>query len=263
MIDMKKFLAVLALMVLLFGCIDEPTPEVVVEYGDEVGVYYSLYIDGKIRDTNIESIAQQEGVYNPEMPEKYSQPFTFKALRGEGVIAGFVDGVVGMKLNESKNFTVNPEDGYGVKNMTLVYNISRYYQQPMIEQVPIEYFEDKNITVEDGISFETDIGTVFIDGFTDTYANLTYVFEPGDIFYYANLPHKVTSGFDPITYMYTIERDVTLGSTYYTLSPVSGELSYLTVIAMDNETITFDENEPLTGAYLDYQVTVVDVTKQG
>lgn len=256
---MKKFLAAILFGVLLFGCVNPPPEEkLAVEYGDNVSAYYILSVDGVVKDTNIESVARENGLYMSEMPQKY-QPFVFNALLGGGIINGFVNGVVGMGVNETRSFTVPPEEGYGAYDSSLRYNISRYYDLPMIEEVPPSYFHQRNITIEDGISFETEIGTVFISGYTDEYVNLTYIFQEGDIFYYANLPHKVMVG---TNYTYKILRDVVLNQTYYTLSPVTNQLSFLKVVEIGNETITFDENPALAGKYLDYQVTVVNITRQ-
>ncbi len=196
-------------------------------------------------------------VEHPASSTKY-EPLTFTALIGGGMISGFVDGVVGMKENETKSFTVLPADGYGSYYPEFVFTTSRQYDMDMIEVVPISFFDDKDIEIENGSSFQLDIGTVFIDGFNDTHANLTYVFKVGDIFYYAGLPHEVTGSSN---YTYTITRDVINGSTYQTLSPVTGQLSYIRVINITDDTITFDENHRLAGKNLDFEVTVVGIKK--
>ncbi|MFH2100499.1 MAG: FKBP-type peptidyl-prolyl cis-trans isomerase, partial [Candidatus Micrarchaeota archaeon] len=227
-----------------------------VEYGDTVSVNYVLRVDGEVMDTNIESIAIAEGIYFGPGP-KYS-PLEFQVLLGEGLIDGFVNSVVGMKVADTKTFTIPPEDGYGLYDESLVFNVSRYYEMGMVEVVPLEYFEGLNITLENGTSFETDVGTVFIDSLNETHADLVYVFEVGDIFYYAGLPQMVVNRTNGT---YTIMIDVLEGKSYTTLSPKTGQLAMVSVKALGDDTITFDENPFLSGKSLDYSVTLVSLAK--
>ena len=258
---MKKIFAVLAIAILLFGCTDPDVPKdpEVVGYGNMVSVNYILTVDGKFYDTNIESVARANGVEISSDSTKY-QPLTFFALLGEGLIDGFVNEVVGMESGETKNFTISSQYGYGLSDPSLVYEMERYYEKDMIDTVPLSYFEDRNIDIEEGSSFQTDIGPVFISELNESHANLTYVFEPGDVFYYGGLPQRVLSG---ANFKYHIIIDVVEGEAYTTLSPGTGKLTTLYVTSITNDTIVFDENHPLAGKNLDYTVTVLSISKQG
>jgi hypothetical protein len=129
----------------------------------------------------------------------------------------------------------------------------------MTEVVPVSYFNERDIEIKEGESFDTDIGTVFISSFNDTHANLTYVFQQGDIFYYMGLPQEVTESKDGV---YTIKLDVVEDGRYTTISPVSGKVIQTTVMNITNDTIVFNENHQLAGKTLDYTVTVSDVEKE-
>lgn len=51
-------------------------------------------------------------------------PLEFELGSGK-VIKGFEEGVIGMKVNEEKEITINPADGYGERNETLIKDIPR------------------------------------------------------------------------------------------------------------------------------------------
>jgi FKBP-type peptidyl-prolyl cis-trans isomerase 2 len=257
---MKKLLALFALGILLLGCVGpEPEPEApTAYYGDTVTIDYILYVDGKTVDTSIEQVARDEGIYS--IFRTY-QPLTFELELGEVLIDGFVKGIVGMKVNESKVFTVPPgPDAYGYYDPTRVYNVSRYYKFDALEEVPRSYFEGRNITLEVGAGFDTDIGTVFIENMTNDTVTIMYIFQPGDSFNYNGFHHVVVSGTDE-NVSYTIMFDVRENATYYTTSLIDGEPVRVKVTKLTNDTITFDENHDLAGEELVYNVTLLDLVK--
>ncbi len=134
---MKKILILfLAALILFSGCIGEKT----VKKGDTVSVNYTGSLqDGKVFDTNIESVAKQYDINKSEYV-----PLNFTV--GEpGMIKGFDEGVVGMKVGETKSLTILPEDGYGpVKHeMIEAYPIIQIVPTvfPRIIEVPIKQFE--------------------------------------------------------------------------------------------------------------------------
>lgn len=278
---MRKYLAFAMLLVLFFGCIDQPPPNPppedkpdVVEYGDEVDVYYAVWINetseqeinGTINktsklvlvDTNMESVAIDEGIYSSGSP-KY-KPLKFRVLLGDGMIDGFVNAVVGMQANQTKEFIVTPEEGYGNHNPLLVFNIPRYYERPISESVPLDFFASKGILIEKGMPFETDVGTSFISEVDEEagMAEITYLFEIGDVFYFNGIPQAVigSSGEN-----YTIMVDVTEDGRYHTISPLTNTEVYVTATNITNETITFDENHPLAGKDLYYLIELSDIWK--
>jgi FKBP-type peptidyl-prolyl cis-trans isomerase 2 len=244
-----------------FGCVgqnnvqnnEKITPRVV-EYGDNVSVNYVLVVDGKVVDTNIESVARENAIYSPFGNYR---PLTFKVLLGQKeLLPAFVKATVGMKINETKQVVISPRDGYGEYNDSLVYNVSRYYNKSFYEKIPLSYFKSKNITVENGTSFDTEIGKVFIVDYDNESATIMYLFQVGDSFD-LNGFHQVVVAIANETY--TIMFDVRENGTYKTISPKTGQPVRLRVTKLENDTFTVDENHPLAGKTLYFNITVVDI----
>lgn len=258
---MKKIVIVLILLFLLqFGCTEQkPVQEnksAEIEYGDTVAVNYILTVDGSIIDTNIEAVARNNSIYS--IYRNY-EPLKFKVLLGENnLLPSFIKAVVGMKENETKEVIIKPKDGYGEYNSSLVYNVSKYYRKSMFENVPRTYFESRNITIENGTSFNTDIGQIFISNYNDENVTIMYVFQKGDSFDYNGF-HQVVVGVENESYI--IMYDVRENGTYKIISPITENKTRVKVIALTNETITIDENIPLAGKTLHFNITVVSIEK--
>ena len=78
----------------------------IVEKGDEIEVFYTGTLnDGKQFDSNVGK-----------------EPLKFVVGSGE-LIKGFDDGVVGMKLNETKKIAIKAADAYGEKSNELIVDI--------------------------------------------------------------------------------------------------------------------------------------------
>jgi len=216
-----------------------------------------LSVDGKVVDTNIEEIARNNSIYS--VFRSY-RPLNFTVLLGQNnLLPAFVKGVVGMRINETKQLTLQPREGYGEYNRSLVYNVSRYYNKSALEKVPRSYFEERNVTIENGTGFNTDIGKVFIADYDNETVTLMYLFTPGDSFDYNGF-HHVVVGFD--NYTYTIMFDVRENGTYRTMSQVTGKPAVVRVTKLTNETMTIDENHPLAGKTLVFNITVLDIIKE-
>ncbi len=129
---MKKLLVFMFVAVLLSsGCINvnEKTTnqQKTAKNGDNISVDYVGRIEGgKIFDTSIESVAKQNDVYN--QGRKY-QPLNFIVGKGQ-VIKGFDEGVIGMKVGDTKTITIPSEKGYGPIDPS---KISTY---PIIQSFP-------------------------------------------------------------------------------------------------------------------------------
>jgi FKBP-type peptidyl-prolyl cis-trans isomerase 2 len=134
---MRKFLVFMFVAVLLSsGCIGQQknlnektiNQQKTVTNGDNISVDYVGSIEGgKVFDTSIESVARQNDVYN--QGKKY-QPLNFIVGKGQ-VIKGFDEGVIGMKVGDTKTITIPPEKGYGPINPS---KISTY---PVIQSFPV------------------------------------------------------------------------------------------------------------------------------
>jgi len=105
--------------------------------GSNVAVWYAGHADGVYFDTNIESVAIE---HNLEKPAYQTLDFTI----GSGaMIKGFNDGVIGMKVGETKEITIEPEDAYGA------------YQAELVRSIPMAEFTQAfpEVTPEIGLTF--------------------------------------------------------------------------------------------------------------
>ncbi|MEF2175116.1 MAG: FKBP-type peptidyl-prolyl cis-trans isomerase [Candidatus Absconditabacteria bacterium] len=92
-----------------------------VKEGDFVLVdYVGKLDDGTVFDTSIEQAAKDAGIYNQQRPY---EPLEFQAGSGQ-LIKGFDQGVLGMKLGETKDLTINPQDGYGEADPSKILKLS-------------------------------------------------------------------------------------------------------------------------------------------
>lgn len=92
------------------GC----TKDIVVEKGNTVTVdYIGKLTDGTVFDTSIESIAKENGKYSTG--RDYTAGLTFEAGAGQ-MIAGFDQGVIGMKIGETKTVEIAPKNAYGERD---------------------------------------------------------------------------------------------------------------------------------------------------
>lgn len=181
----KSFILMLAALVLLSGCVGQRT----VKPGDNVSVdYIGTLVDGKVFDTSIESIAREYDLFTPD--REYT-PLNFSVGKQE-VIKGFSEGVVGMKVGETKTLRISPENGYGPISPL---KISVYptiqeipTKMPRIIEVPIEEFEGtlgSGHKIGDIITLpNTDINMTVMN--ITNNVSLSYNFKVGD---------KIPSGF--------------------------------------------------------------------
>jgi FKBP-type peptidyl-prolyl cis-trans isomerase 2 len=139
---MKKFvILLLAALILLSGCVGQ---KAAVKNGDNISVnYIGRLPDGKVFDTNIETVAKENNLFNPE---KNYIPLQF-VVGTKKVIRGFDEGVLGMKVGDSKIITIPPEKGYGLINPMLIQamprieNVSATREIPKVFDVPLNQFE--------------------------------------------------------------------------------------------------------------------------
>lgn len=123
---MKKSLITIIIVgitigILFSGCIGQKS----IKIGDNISVEYTgSLINGDIFDTSIESVAKQHNLSRIEF-----QPFRFTVGKGQA-IEGLDEGIIGMKVGESKKLTIPPEKAYGPKNPQLIQTI------PIIQYIP-------------------------------------------------------------------------------------------------------------------------------
>ncbi|MCE8422845.1 MAG: FKBP-type peptidyl-prolyl cis-trans isomerase [Candidatus Methanoperedens sp.] len=187
---MKKILIVLMAALIFFsGCTGQKT----VKTGDNISVDYIGSIqNGKVFDTSIEKIAKENNISKPEF-----KPLQFTVGNGS-VIKGFDEGVIGMKVGETKTLIISPENGYGPYNPDLVKAF------PIIQEVPvrfprmIEVPEEEFNTTFSGVHKKGDVvnipGTSVSMTIKDISKNVTlsYNFQIGDIIPSSGAPWNET-----------------------------------------------------------------------
>ena len=137
---MKKFLIIaLTAMLLLSGCVGQR----IVKTGDNVSIdYIGSLPDGTVFDTSVESVAKAHDLYSPE--RDYT-PLNFTVGK-PGIIQGFSDGVIGMKVGDAKILTISPEKGYGAVDPSKINAFPRIQDVPAmfprVIELPIASFEE-------------------------------------------------------------------------------------------------------------------------
>lgn len=100
--DMKRFIFFIFFVLVLSGCIGDKA----VETGDKVSIdYIATLYNGEVFDTSIEDVAKQNNIFNPDREYK---PLQFTVGKGE-VVQGIDEGVIGMKIGESKTLIIPPD----------------------------------------------------------------------------------------------------------------------------------------------------------
>ena len=260
---MSKYILLFALLMvsfMFFGCTQNTGPgtqntTLTVQYGDNVTLDYTLTVDGQVMDTTNADAAKSAGIYNAN---RSYMPLTFQVLLGGNVIPGFANGVLGMKVGESKNFTVAPADGYGLKDPAKISSTPRYYNISIFEDIPIEYVQAQNVTVEKGRVFATVMGYVGIENYTNDTVTIRYIVSPGDNFAMFGIPQTIVNMTNNTL---LVRSDMEANHTYTFIDPNTGKKVPLTVTYADNDTITTDENGPLAGKELHFVVMMRAITR--
>ncbi len=127
---MKRLVLLILSSLFLLGCINTGTnATLTAAINDTVQVnYVGSLQDGSVFDTSIQAEAQKAGL--PLRPSYSPLEFT---VGSHMVIAGFENGVVGMKVGENKTVTIPPADAYGETNAELIGEIPRENIQGELE----------------------------------------------------------------------------------------------------------------------------------
>jgi FKBP-type peptidyl-prolyl cis-trans isomerase 2 len=274
---MKTAIVLILAMFLVFGCVNPPEPPANVanpqpvintansttqvlkpipsgssiDIGDTVWVDYTLRVDGKVMDTSNATLANESGIYSAM---RAYEPLRFTVEFNKGMIAGFVLGVIGMEVNETQSFQVDPARGYGAYDPRKVFLVDRYYTKNMSENVPRAYLESIGINASIGSAYETSSGTVFIQNVSGDNVTLFYVLMPGKQFTVNGIPQRIANVSNLTA---TIEFDLDQNQSYSLPDPETGAPVRFTVLNKTNDTITLDSNHPLANKTLDFTVTVL------
>lgn len=221
----------------------------VVELGDIVSVDYILKLDnGSIVDTSIASVANESGIFNPN--RKY-EPLTFQIGPKSGLVKGFTNAVIGMKVNETKEVAVKPEDGYGLYDPSKVYPMPLYYNQSKYEEVPKAYFDEDNITLEEDKVIFSDLGMVAIKNFTNETVTIMYIMSVGKKFTFNGIPQEVVNSTNSTL---VIMLNFVEGKQY--LIGPNGKQKLTRVLEINETDAVLDENHQLAGKVLHFTITL-------
>lgn len=130
---MKKiFLLIMVAAILLSGCVDKT--DKAVKTGDNISVDYTgRFENGKVFDTSIEKVAEENNL--PPRGEAY-EPLNFTVGKRQ-MIKGFDEGVIGMKVGETRKLTIPPEKAYGPSNPGMIRAIPIVFVVPATTEMPV------------------------------------------------------------------------------------------------------------------------------
>jgi FKBP-type peptidyl-prolyl cis-trans isomerase 2 len=255
---------ILIVALLVFGCVNQQvvaqnqtnitnmTKHEVVEFGDTVSVDYILRLEnGTIVDTSMASVAKEAGIFNPAVD--YT-PLKFKVVENNGIIKGFTHGVIGMKINETKEIVVQPENGYGLYDPKKVYSIPLYYNKSKFEKVPRKKLEMQRIRIEKGNVIFTDMGMLAIKDFDNESVTLMYLLSPGKKFSFGGIPQEVVNVTNDTVY---IKLDLEEGKQY--IIGDNNQKKHVTVLRINETEAIVDENHKFAGKTLYFTVTLREI----
>lgn len=129
---MKKiFLLIMVAAILLSGCVDKT--DTAVKAGDNISVDYTgSFVNGKVFDTSIKKVAEENNL--PPRGGAY-EPLNFTVGKGQ-MIKGFDEGVIGMKVGETRKLTIPPEKAYGPSNPEMIRAIPILFVVPATTEMP-------------------------------------------------------------------------------------------------------------------------------
>lgn len=123
----------------------------------QVNYVWSLQKDGSVFDTSIETVAQENEIYNPQRPY---EPLEFTVGAGQ-MIPWFDKWVVGMSLGESQKLEIPAVDAYGEKTDEAIQEIP---SQPFIDAgIDPVVGEKYNFGIAPGTVLAIGSGTLTVD----------------------------------------------------------------------------------------------------
>lgn len=281
---MKKFvILLLAAMILLSGCVGKT----VIEKGDKISVdYIGSLPDGKVFDTSVEKVAKKNGLF---IPGKTYNPLKITVGKGD-VIKGLDDGVVGMKVGQTKTLTIPPEEGYGpvYPELRRAYPVIQVEPTiyPRIVELPIERFNatyGENHKIGDIITIPGSNINLTVQNITAN-ATLSYNFKVGDFIPLPGAPWNLTvikMDSKNFTVNYSVKKDdviqfegVPWNTTVVDVSNVNITLMHNPIpdttiqgtfgpmkVSFNETSILLDQNPELAGKTLIFTVTVKSIDK--
>jgi len=283
---MKKLVILfIAALILFSGCVEKT-----VKKGDTISINYTGRLeDGTVFDTSIESVAKGYDIFKPEFA-----PLQFKV--GEpGMIEGFDEGVVGMKVGETKTLTIKPEKAYGLPKPELIsaydiiQNVSARTTFPKVLNYSLEEFESTygpdhnksdtvvipgtniNMTVQnisDSVSLSYDLKVGFQIFQQNAPWNMTVVkIDAKNVTIKPSVKKNDIVRFQLDQFQKTPWNSTVIGVTddnitlrHNAIPETKVDSMYGSMIVRFNETkLTIDQNHELAGKTLIFNVTVVSI----
>jgi FKBP-type peptidyl-prolyl cis-trans isomerase 2 len=279
---MKRILILLLMAMILFsGCVGEKT----VKNGDNISVDYTGSLEnGKVFDTSIEKIAVEN---NLSAHSREYKPLNLTVGKGQ-VIKGFDEGVIGMKVGDTRKLTIPPEKAYGLSNPQMI------QVMPILQEVPLTRVIPKNLEVPIS-QFESIMGAGHKTGEIVTYprtninltiqnitsnVSLSYNLKKGDEIWSQGAPWnetvvnideknitlKVNVSKNDIVQLQSAPWNTTvvgLDNVNITLrhNPIPETVNGQMKVSFNETSIIMDQNPELTGQTLIFNVTVVSINK--
>ena len=139
-----KFVSIIIgvfIVILLAGLIVKNVLGDKAQIGDIISIEYSLYLEnGSLMDTNVKSIADK---YN--IDTQHYDPLIFALGSGE-IISGLDKALVNSKKGDNLHVVINPEDGYGIYDPSLIQNgIPRFVEVPLYSKIPKDKFRFREL----------------------------------------------------------------------------------------------------------------------
>lgn len=127
---------------------EKSPPLPVARWGDRVLVdYIGRLADGRVFDTSLWEVASNDALYPKSLSFKLKNQSAYHPLEvqiGTGsVIKGFEEGLIGMKINETKVIEVPPNSGYGELNSSKLITIAYIEKIPVFEVLNFTEFEER------------------------------------------------------------------------------------------------------------------------
>ncbi len=286
---MKKisFLLIIA-MILLSGCVGEKKE---VKTGDNISVDYTgSLLNGKVFDTSIEKVAIEN---NLSEPGREFMPLKFTVGKAPQLIKGFDEGVVGMKVGQTKKLTIPPEKAYGprdpmnIQAIPIIQDMAIERVIPKDFDVPVREFErvlGSNHTQDEIIELpETNI-YVKVRNISSSNASLSYTLKVGDEVWKKGAPWNETvlkADGKNITLKAKVNKNDTIqlqgapwNTTVVGLDNVNITLRHNPIpetvipgmfgnmkVSFNETSILMDQNPELAGETLIFNVTVLSIDK--
>ena len=232
----KLFILILAAVILFSGCVEKT-----VKKGDNISVnYIGSFEGGKVFDTSIESVAKANDLFTPGATY---EPFNFSVGKTPSqAIEGFDEGVIGMKVGETKKLIIPPEKAYPI-------NPNKIQVIPIKDIIPTITVIPREIKVPVG-QFEQVFGPNHSVGNTVQIPN-------------SNINITITNiTITNITSEITLKYDLNVGSIIWSANAPWNE----TVIKIDDKNISIKPivkiNDTIRLPNSPYNTTVVDMNDE-